>query len=373
MISIIMPVYNAERFVKQSIDSILNQTEKDFELIMVNDGSSDDSENIILSYDDPRIVYIKQENSGVAAARNKGLDIAKGELIAWQDADDISLPARLETMKQWFDNPSIGFVHSDMLLIDDADRTVGYWQSQNISPAHALRFFLKKGTPFNNASMMMRKALLDGFRHDTSLRIGSDSDMVFEVSRDWRSVHLPEPLYLYRRHSSNLTKKYDYEQVAAHVKKLLARHGLEELVPEIGWLSADYADNQAKAYAIISLLLSRRGMRQDADEWLEKAKAIKCGLDGRLFVRALSLIINGSYDLAKQVLQSCPSQDHVIENYLGEIAAFTGDVNGAYRSFMRALKNNPYYIEPLDNLRGLGGLENLQLIDTSWLKYKQVS
>jgi glycosyltransferase involved in cell wall biosynthesis len=373
MISVIMPVYNAAKFIKQSIDSILRQTETDLELIIVNDGSTDDSEDIVLSCDDSRIVYIKQDNSGVASARNKGLAIAKGELIAWQDADDISLPTRLEIMQRGFDSPSVGFVHSDMLLVDETDRTVGYLQSQNITAEYGLRFFLKIGTPFNNASMLMKKELLNDFHHDTTLHIGSDSDMVFTVTRGWKSVHIPEPLYLYRRHSSNLTKKYNYEQVAAHVKKFLARHSLEELVPELNWQPANNPDNNAKAHAIISLLLLRRGLSLDASEWLEKAKDVECGLDGRLFVRAISLITNGSYELARQVLQSCPVQDHVAENYFGEIAAFSGDTNSAYKSFMKALDDHPHYIEPIDNLRGLGGLSNLQLVDTSWLKYKQVS
>jgi glycosyltransferase involved in cell wall biosynthesis len=201
-----MPVRNAENFLKRSIDSILGQTEKDFELIIVNDGSTDSSEEIILSYDDPRIVYVKQENQGVAAARNKGLSIAKGEFIAWQDADDISLPIRLEIMKNSFTSETIGFVHCDMLLVDENGTATGYWQSQNISPADMTRFFLKIGTPFNNASMLMRKELFREFAHDTSLRIGSDSDMVFSVTNGWESVHIPEPLYIYRRHSNNLTK-----------------------------------------------------------------------------------------------------------------------------------------------------------------------
>lgn len=96
-VSVILPAYNAERFLKESIDSILNQTFPDFELIILNDGSTDKTEEIILSYNDPRIRYIKNEqNLKLIKTLNKGIDLAKGKYIARMDADDISLPERFE-------------------------------------------------------------------------------------------------------------------------------------------------------------------------------------------------------------------------------------------------------------------------------------
>ena len=102
--SVIMPVYNGEKYLKEAIDSILNQTFSDFEFIIVNDCSSDNTEDIIKSYKDNRIVYLKnEENSGVATTLNRGLDIAKGEYIARMDADDISLPKRFEKQVDFMD------------------------------------------------------------------------------------------------------------------------------------------------------------------------------------------------------------------------------------------------------------------------------
>ena len=96
-ISVLMPVYNAENFLKEAIDSILNQTFKDFEFLIINDGSTDKSKEIILSYNDPRIRYFENKsNLGVARTLNKGLRIAKGKYIARMDADDISYIQRLK-------------------------------------------------------------------------------------------------------------------------------------------------------------------------------------------------------------------------------------------------------------------------------------
>jgi len=95
-ITVLMSVYNGEKHLKEAIDSILNQTYKDFEFIIVNDGSIDNSEKIILGYKDKRIKYIKRENGGLSAALNTGLFVAKGEYIARMDADDISYKDRLQ-------------------------------------------------------------------------------------------------------------------------------------------------------------------------------------------------------------------------------------------------------------------------------------
>jgi len=96
-ISVVMPVYNGEKYLKEAIESILNQTYKDFEFIILNDGSTDKTEEIILSYDDPRIIYIKnEENLQIVKTLNKGIGFARGKYIARMDADDISLPERFE-------------------------------------------------------------------------------------------------------------------------------------------------------------------------------------------------------------------------------------------------------------------------------------
>ncbi|MCL6471332.1 MAG: glycosyltransferase [Firmicutes bacterium] len=369
MISVIMPVYNAAEFLRESIESILNQTEADFELIIVNDGSTDNSEDIILSYSDPRIVYVKQENAGEAAARNTALEHAKGEFIVWQDADDVSLPIRLEVLKRQFTSPSIGFTHSDMLLINDLNQPISYWQSRNISKERLLRLFLKIGTPFNNPSMMLRRKMIEGFKYDTSLRIGTDSDMVFQLSRNWDSVHVPEALYLYRRHSNNITKQLDYETVALHIRKFLERHSLQELVPELDWNNGDDTNNEARAYAIIALILSQRWMTIDAGAWLDKAQKLARGIESKLFINAVNHFINKNYEIALGLFESCPTKDHITENYMGEVCAFMGDSIQAYRHFMRALELSPQYEEPLDNLKAIGYSKNLYLADRSWMRF----
>ncbi len=104
-ISVVMPVYNSEKFLKKAIDSILNQTYAQFELILVNDCSTDNSEKIIYSYSDPRIVYYKlEQNMGVVEASNFGLQHALALYTCIMHSDDIAAPARLAEQKKWLDD-----------------------------------------------------------------------------------------------------------------------------------------------------------------------------------------------------------------------------------------------------------------------------
>ena len=117
-----MPAYNAEKYINETIDSILNQSYKDFEFIIINDGSTDRTKEIILSYSDERIVYLENEkNSGIVVTLNKGLEKASGEYIARMDSDDISLVNRLEKQVEFMDkNLDVGVLGTGICVFGDS-------------------------------------------------------------------------------------------------------------------------------------------------------------------------------------------------------------------------------------------------------------
>tara|TARA_B110000003_G_scaffold276536_1_gene323679 strand:- start:5983 stop:6861 length:879 start_codon:yes stop_codon:yes gene_type:complete len=126
LISVLMPVYNGEKHLKEAIDSILNQTFRDFEFIIVNDGSTDNTKSIIDSYDDKRIICVEQENKGLAKSLNIGASHCKGEYIARMDADDISISSRL--MDQYLflkSHPNISVLSSAFSYINENGKYLG--------------------------------------------------------------------------------------------------------------------------------------------------------------------------------------------------------------------------------------------------------
>ncbi|MCX8130425.1 MAG: glycosyltransferase [Clostridia bacterium] len=380
MISVIMPVHNAGRYIRQAITSILEQTEKELELIIVNDGSTDNSEEIIFSIEDQRIKYFKQEKAGAASARNFGIDMAKGSFIALQDADDISLPGRLEILKRQFICESVGLVHSDVMLIDENDSPIGYFVNRNIERKRAVRYFFKTGTPVCGGSMMVRREVFKNLRYDKTLIIGEDNDLLLQICRDWVTVHVPEPLYLYRRnYSSTSYRAYDYTTYYSYIRKILRVYSLEELFPEIGWNKEEDLDCQAKALAIASVIMFRRGLVNEAKELILSAFAlVETGKsvnnqNTRKFLLGTFSLLTGNYDGAILIYNSCGNTDHLIENYLGECYALKGDIGEAQRHFLKALVIHADYDDAIDNLRAIAGKTSEYCMgDNTWQKFHRM-
>ena len=209
MVSVVMAVYNAEKFLSQAIESILSQSFENFEFIIVDDGSTDTSWDIILKYKktDDRIRSIQLEkNQGVAAASNAGLEVARGKYIARMDSDDISFPQRLEKQVIFMeDNPEIGILGSRIRYIDTEGNLLGC----HSEPQKDLfiRWSLLFKSPFFNSSTLFRKSLLDRYQevYKPKARYAEDYDLWIRLLSFTKGENFPEALLYYRLHPSNLT------------------------------------------------------------------------------------------------------------------------------------------------------------------------
>jgi len=152
-VSVIISTYNRAHLIGRAIQSVLNQTYQDFEVIVVDDGSTDNTEEIVKSFNDPRIRYIRHEkNKGAAAARNTGIKAARGKYIAFQDSDDEWLPEKLEKQMKVFENapPEAGVVYTDMQRINEDGEhywemgKIGYPPSKIIKDIQRSRFKVEK-------------------------------------------------------------------------------------------------------------------------------------------------------------------------------------------------------------------------------------
>jgi glycosyltransferase involved in cell wall biosynthesis len=159
LVSVVMSVYNGEKYLSKSIESILNQSFANFEFILIDDGSSDGSKKIMESYKDERIVLISRPNKGLVASLNEGVTKARGQLIARQDDDDVSHPARLaEEVRYLQEHPEVGLVGSFAQLMTAKGEPVGSYSTPYMSRDLRRRLFL--GNTFVHGSIMVRKDLL---------------------------------------------------------------------------------------------------------------------------------------------------------------------------------------------------------------------
>ncbi|MEH7887297.1 glycosyltransferase [Bacillus sp. JJ1609] len=371
MISVILPVYNGGKFLKATISSLLNQTEKELELVIVNDGSTDNSEEVILSFNDKRIKYFKQENKGVAEAFNKGLSEAEGDFITFHGADDISLPHRFESSLRVLNISDMGFVHADMLLITENGSPFGYWQSANILPENLYSFFLNVGTPFNNPTMVFkREALKNEIMYDPTIKVGSDTDFILKALKsDSLSYHIPEPLYLYRRHQTNVTNQKNYDVLSRHVKLNITDEDLRN-IPEANWSPDGSGHNLFAAKLIAGIGLSRRWMMNEAFILFNRAiPLIKSDRD-RVFYEGMKGLIERDYQRAVKHFSKIENRNHLEENYLGEALLFLKKYNEAYSHFIKALEIYPMYHSPVQNLKAIGMIKGLNVLDKQMNKYK---
>jgi glycosyltransferase involved in cell wall biosynthesis len=212
-VSVIMPVFNGETFLRDAIDSILNQTFQDFELVIINDGSTDSSANIIRSYTDPRLVFINNEiNTGLPRVRNQGLYASRGEYIAWLDCDDVSVPERLDIQEKFLDKHSqIGVCGAWVKMVDGDKELIARYPAD---PEY-IRASLLFNNFVVNSTVMMRAACTRevGLRFDLSHHLSQDYGLWVRIPKPWQITNLPKVLTIYRIHTSQVTALHKQKQI----------------------------------------------------------------------------------------------------------------------------------------------------------------
>ena len=203
-VTVIMPVYNAEAYVGCALRSLQNQTLKDFELIVVDDGSTDDTAHIVSEFDDPRITLLRLEtNGGGAAARNHALKKARAPLVAQFDADDVAWPQRLEAQAAFLDrHPDVDVVGSQIRVIDNSGGVVGR-RSYPQSTAAIMRA-MPRYNPMAHPTVMIRTGVLvDAAGYDERVSAAQDYALWSKLARRGAVfVNLPATLVDYRVHKS---------------------------------------------------------------------------------------------------------------------------------------------------------------------------
>lgn len=210
-ISVLMPVYNCELYIKKAIDSILNQTYSDFEFLIIDDASTDETVSIIKSYNDARIQLIEKPiNSGYTNSLNYGLKLAKGKYIARMDGDDISLPERFAKQVDFLDK------NLDVVLCGTAFCIIGTNEIISIPQNHEeIKLALLKNNCIAHPSVMMRKSILDkgSILYDLAKEPSEDYDLWVRLISKGKLHNLLEVLLKYRIHDKQVSQKRTEQQL----------------------------------------------------------------------------------------------------------------------------------------------------------------
>ncbi len=210
-ISVLLPIYNGEKYLVEAIDSILAQTFTDFELIVIDDGSTDGTLAILQHYQtlDSRIRLVSRENKGLVATLNEGVNLARGKWLARMDQDDIALPQRFERQLQWLAQTGADICGSWVQFFGASDQSILKHPQTDAAIKTELLFM----SAFAHPSVIMKTALVKQLYYDSQFENAEDYDLWERVARaGWQMTNVPEVLLHYRQHASQISSRIAIQQ-----------------------------------------------------------------------------------------------------------------------------------------------------------------
>ncbi|WKS94939.1 glycosyltransferase [Riemerella columbina] len=230
LVSVLLPAYNVEAYIAETVESVLEQSFTNFELIIINDGSTDKTLQVVEAFKDPRIILVNQENLGLAKTLNKGLQMARGEYIARIDGDDICYRNRLKIQVEYLENhPEIGLLGTGIELIDEQSQHLGY--RVPIIGQHILPWVIRyQGNPIKHPTVMFRRQLaLDCGGYDQ--RIGKyfeDYMLWLKMSQVTAIDNLPKILVKYRLTTGSIIGSMKTTEIDTFVGKIMRKGGFTD-------------------------------------------------------------------------------------------------------------------------------------------------
>ena len=205
-VSVVLPVYNQEQYLAAALHSVLQQTFADYELIVVDDGSTDGTSSILTHYQSQHwFTVITQENQGLPRALNAGFARARGDYLTWTSSDNVMLPDMLTTLTAALDeNPQVGLVYADFSLLDKADHDLGPLQTAEYDPHLLLH------TNLVHCCFLYRRTCMERVGgYDPAFRYSEDWEYWIRISRHFRMQRVPKILYRYRFHHTSMTSEIE--------------------------------------------------------------------------------------------------------------------------------------------------------------------
>lgn len=203
-ISVLMPAYNSGKYISAAVKSILNQTYTNFEFMIIDDGSTDETEQIIKGFEDKRIKYKKVKHNGTSAALNYGIGLCKHEWIARIDADDLNTPQRLASQVQFLESHSeIDILSSWSVYFTDPSKIL-FLLNEPLGHID-IHKYLNIHNPINQSAMICRKSIFDKYKFNESLNSNEDYELLYRIRDEYRFANMPEYLVYTRLRGDSRT------------------------------------------------------------------------------------------------------------------------------------------------------------------------
>jgi len=249
LVSVIIPVYNGENYLKEAIDSALAQTYEFVEILVINDGSGDNTEKIALSYGE-KIRYFVKDNGGVSTALNMGIANMRGEYFSWLSHDDLYKPEKIEKQISESSGGSAQIVYSDYDVIGKNGEII---TTMNVAEKYpdadlTLGLFPVMRQVLNGCSLLIHKSHFDrAGMFDESLRVTQDYDLWFKMFRNEKLVYINEPLVMAREHGSQVTHNYEHNLIESDALWLnMLKNITKEDACKLDGTELDFWDRQSE-------------------------------------------------------------------------------------------------------------------------------
>lgn len=349
MVSVIIVVYNGEKYIQEAIESVRNQTYKDIELVVADDGSTDNTRKIVEKYKD--VVYVYQENKGEGSARNLGIEASKGEYLAFLDADDLYAPDKIEKqLKILLENNNIDVVYNDLKVVDENLNYLNILKSEGVYEKREdlLANIIYRQVIQGPICMMMRRKCIKNIKWSEKLIYTVDYEYVIKLALKYNFKYLEEPLYIYRRHGNNLSNKHN--ATVNEEIKIIRDLGMDTIVNIVN--ESTFSEDEKK------LLLSKIYIK--IKEY-EKAKQL---LDQNIYKKDNALIyfylglcnyMLNDIDISIQNYTEAIKMDSRLAEAYNNLGCciISKNKKSAEKYFEKALEIRPEYIDAKYNLESI--------------------
>ncbi|MBN2644200.1 MAG: glycosyltransferase [Desulfuromonadaceae bacterium] len=349
-VSVIIPAYNAAAYLAKALQSLARQTYQNFEIIVVDDGSTDNSTVIVQRF--PNVRYHYQENQGEAAARNKGMELARGQFLAFLDADDWYEPSKLEKQVRFLhQHPHMDVVYCDFRTYDEKSGRYSVLPAEPYQPERAnflARVLFRQILPNLACSMLRRACYTAGCRFKPGLRHAPDYDFCLQLLEQFTFGYLQEPLYGYRRHAGNVTNAHA-QQKASEVR-ITRGLGLEK----INHIVAQSTFSSEEKNLLLARILLKIGEYSACLALLSKAK-FPDDSPLPLFYAGNCHYALGALEDSRSCYQSALARQQEFPealNNLGCVLLKRDGKNATDKLFRKALELRPGYMDAEKNLAG---------------------